>query len=305
MGRRTPHLTRRRTNHTVINNRTAPRLAVAAALAAALGAGPVQSALADVRAGAHPWSAGKTVTAAKAAEPVKAERLPDGDGGWQGDGLSLNAADNKKVDAFLTRARSAERTVSPEMEAVARISHATLVGFDHRLKSPDSLKRKVATAMKEAPGQTVDATLARISDSVRYTLQWPDGSYTNGVTIASSALALWGNDSVKWSNTWGRKHGYKGINAAWRDPHSQHVFEVQFHTPSSKWAQEATHKLYEEQRLPTTSPERARELQERQDAIFMSVPVPDGAEDLAVPAQARPQQAQTLPAPVERTAPAA
>ncbi|MFF7725309.1 ATP nucleotide 3'-pyrophosphokinase [Streptomyces sp. NPDC008001] len=272
--------------------RTAHRLAAAAAIAAALSAGPVPGALADGRAGSH------------AAKAAGAERARDDEGGWQGDGLSLNAADNKKVDAFLARARSAERTVSPEMQAVARISHATLVGFDHRLKSPDSLKRKVATAMKEVPGQTVDATLDKINDSVRYTLQWPDGSYTDGVAVASSALALWGNDSVKWSNTWGRKHGYKGINAAWRDPRSRHVFEVQFHTPSSKWAQEATHKLYEELRLPTTSPERARELREQQDAIFTSVPVPEGAEGLTAPAtaKARPATVRTLPAPVERPA---
>ncbi|GGY01901.1 ATP nucleotide 3'-pyrophosphokinase [Streptomyces hiroshimensis] len=277
----------------MINNRIASRLAVAAALAAALSVGSVPGALADGRTGAHQAFAGK---------PAEAKPPRDDDGGWQGDGLSLNPADNKKVDAFLARARSAERTVSPEMQAVARISHAGLIGFDHRLKSPDSLKRKVATAMEETPGQTVDATLAKINDSVRYTLQWPDGSYSRGVAIASSALALWGNDSVKWSNTWGRKHGYKGINSAWRDPRSGHTFEVQFHTPSSKWAQEATHKLYEEQRLPSTSPERARELQEQQDAIFASVPVPEGAEELGAPAQTRPTDAHTLPAPVDRPA---
>ncbi|QLE70619.1 ATP nucleotide 3'-pyrophosphokinase [Streptomyces rectiverticillatus] len=275
------------------NNRIAHRLAAAAALAAALSVGSVPSALADGRAGSHQAYAGKT---------AKAELPPGDEGGWRGDGLSLNAADNKKVDRFLARARSAERTVSPEMQAVARISHANLIGFDHRLKSPDSLKRKVASAMKEAPGQTADAALSKISDSVRYTLQWPDGSYSRGVAIASSALALWGNDSVKWSNTWGRKQGYKGINSAWRDPRSGHVFEVQFHTPSSKWAQEATHKLYEEQRLPSTSPERARELQEQQDAIFASVPVPEGAVQLGAPAQTRPTDAQTLPAPVDRPA---
>ncbi|MEU1814890.1 ATP nucleotide 3'-pyrophosphokinase [Streptomyces roseifaciens] len=280
------------------NNRIAHRIAAAAALAAALSVGAVPTALADGRT-ARPGALSHHAYADKVA---KAELPPGDEGGWQGDGLSLNAADNKKVDRFLARARSAERTVSPEMQAVARISHANLIGFDHRLKSPDSLKRKVASAMKEAPGQSVDTALSRISDSVRYTFQWPDGSYSRGVAIASSALALWGNDSVKWSNTWGRKHGYKGINSAWRDPGSGHVFEVQFHTPSSKWAQEATHKLYEEQRLPSTSPERARELQEQQDAIFASVPVPEGAEQLGAPAQTRPTDTQTLPAPVDRPA---
>ncbi|MGW1071887.1 ATP nucleotide 3'-pyrophosphokinase [Streptomyces sp. NPDC002537] len=268
-------------------NRTVNRLAAAAALAAALGAASVSGAFAQGTAGPYPAPSGKV---------TKTERRADGGGGWRGDGLSLNAADNKRVDDFLDHAREAEQSISPEMRAVAMASHATLIGFDQRLKSADSLKRKVATSLRAAPGQTVDATLARISDAVRYTLEWPDGKYTKGVAAASSMLATWGNDGVKWSNAWGRKNGYKGINSAWRDSQSGQLFEVQFHTPSSKWAQEVTHKLYEEQRLPRTPAERAKELQEQQDAIFSSVPVPDGAEALGAPAARRPAVALSPPA---------
>ncbi|MGW7004715.1 ATP nucleotide 3'-pyrophosphokinase [Streptomyces sp. NPDC054933] len=269
-------------------NRTVTRAATAAALAAVLSMGAVQGATASLPAGAPRQTAGKT---------VQATRPMDDGGGWHGDGLALNATDNRKVDAFLDRARTSERSISPQVRAVALLSHAQLVGFDHRLKSPDSLKRKVATSLKESPGQTVDEALAKINDSVRYTLQWPDGTYSSGVAIASTVLSEWRNDSVKWSNTWGRKKGYKAINSAWRAPRSGQVFEVQFHTPESKWAQEATHKLYEEQRLPSTSPERARELQRQQDAIFASVPVPAGAEELTAPAPALPVGARRAPAP--------
>ncbi|GAA0354714.1 ATP nucleotide 3'-pyrophosphokinase [Streptomyces blastmyceticus] len=270
----------------MIINRTLNRFAAAAALAAALGAASVSGAFAQGAAGSHPGPSGTVVEAGRQLD----------DEGWHGDGLWLDAAENRKVDDFLVRAQRAEQSISPEMKAVAQVSHATLIGFDQRLKSPDSLKRKVATSLQAEPGQTVDAALARISDSIRYTLEWPDGRYTKGVAAASSMLATWGNDSTKWSNTWGRKNGYKGINSAWRDLRSGHVFEVQFHTPSSKWAQEVTHKLYEEQRLPSTPPTRAKELQEQQDAIFTSVPVPEGAEGLAAPATRRPVGAQTLPA---------
>ncbi|MCC2275867.1 ATP nucleotide 3'-pyrophosphokinase [Streptomyces sp. ET3-23] len=253
------------------------RITTAALLTAALGLGPVTGA-----------------AAAPVEKPAKSVSLrpAEGGGGWQGDGLSLNAEDNRKVDDFLDHAQRAERSISPMVRAAARISDATVVGFDHRLKSPDSLKRKVATSLKETPGETADQALARINDSVRYTLQWPDGRYVHGVALASSVLAAWGNDSVKWSNTWGRKQGYKAVNSAWRDPLEGHVFEVQFHTPQSKWAQEATHKLYEEQRLPSTTPERAKELQAQQDAIFAAVPVPAGAAELAAPERL----ARTLPA---------
>lgn len=249
---------------------TVTRAATAAALATALGMGGVQSAYAT----------------AQGSERSRIVHIQDG-GGWHKDGLDLNAADNRKVDEFAVRAARAERSISPQVRAAARLGHAQLIGFENRLKSPDSLKRKVATAMKEH-GQSADEALAAINDSVRYTLQWPDARYTHGVAVAASAFTGWGNDSRKWSNTWRREKGYKGLNSAWRAPRSGQVFEVQFHTPASKYAQEVTHKLYEEERLPTTSPERKRELQAEQDRIFAEVPVPDGAKKLTAPVPRRP-----------------
>ncbi|MFG3495597.1 ATP nucleotide 3'-pyrophosphokinase [Streptomyces sp. NPDC047928] len=220
--------------------------------------------------------------------------------GWHQDGLRLNASDNAKVDAFIAEARKAERTISPQVRAAAWLTDAELIGFDNRLKSPDSLKRKVATSLRETPGQNVEAAIATINDAVRYTLQWPDGHYTAGVTAASSHLSSWGNDSIRWKNTWAGAHGYKAVNSAWRSPRSGMRFEIQFHTPASKWAQEATHRLYEEQRLPTTTPEREKELQDQQNAIFASVPVPDGADRLTAPS---PSTAPS-PAPVPGRVPA-
>ncbi|MEU2391411.1 ATP nucleotide 3'-pyrophosphokinase [Streptomyces sp. NPDC007369] len=206
------------------------------------------------------------------------------DGGWKGEGgLTLDAADNAKVDAYLDRAQEAERSISADVRMAALASGAEPVGFDHRLKSPDSLKRKVATSLKEQPQQDVDTVLARLSDAVRYTLQWPDTAYTDGVATASTLLSAWGHENTKWSHTWGRTSGYKGLNTGWRAPRSGQLFEVQFHTPASKHAQEVTHLLYEEQRLPSTSPARKKELQAQQDAEFAAVPVPAGASRLGPP----------------------
>ncbi|MFJ8311718.1 MULTISPECIES: ATP nucleotide 3'-pyrophosphokinase [unclassified Streptomyces] len=251
-------------------SRTVSRAATAAALATALSAAAV-----------HGAAAGPLTDKTSKSHSLN---QPADDGGWSGEGLTLNASDNAAVNAFYDRAQEAERTISPQVQAAARISGADVIGFDYRLKSPDSLKRKVATSLKEHPGQQVNQALAEIRDSVRYTLQWPDGRYTQGVTVASHVLSAWGNDSIKWSNTWGRAKGYKAVNSSWRAPSSHHAFEVQFHTPASKHAQEVTHKLYEEQRLPTTTHERARELQAQQDAIFAAVPVPPGADRLTAPA---------------------
>ncbi|MEU6894847.1 ATP nucleotide 3'-pyrophosphokinase [Streptomyces sp. NPDC046557] len=227
------------------------------------------------------------VTAVLSAGSVAVADEPEG---WKGEGgLTLTARENNEVDAYLEHARQAERTISVQVRSAAALSGAELVGFDQRLKSPDSLKRKVATALLDEPGRDVDTVLAGITDAVRYTLLWDDTAYTPGVTAVSHTLAGWDNQSTKWSNTWGRTSGYKALNTGWRAPRSGQLFEIQFHTPASKHAQEATHKLYEEQRLPSTSPERKKQLQREQDAIFAAVPVPDGADSLTAPAtQPRP-----------------
>ncbi|MEU2854431.1 ATP nucleotide 3'-pyrophosphokinase [Streptomyces syringium] len=259
------------------------RGAVAAALAAALGAGMAPTAA---------WAAAGPADGAGRTSKSTAR-----DDGWRGDGLELNAADNSAVDAFLKQAEKAEKEISPRVRAAAVLSEAELIGFDQRLKSPDSLKRKVATSMKETPGQTVNQALATMKDSVRYTLQWPDGKYASGVAVAASLLSAWGDDCAKWSNTWDRAQGYKGINSAWREPRWGHSYEVQFHTPASKKAQLDTHKIYEEQRLPGTPPERAKELQAQQDAIFAAVPVPAGAAGLTGPATKVPAEL-SQPVPV-------
>ncbi|MCC5481156.1 ATP nucleotide 3'-pyrophosphokinase [Streptomyces barringtoniae] len=253
----------------------------AAVLAAAL-------ALATATNGLTAYAAGPSDTTGKQTTAMRsgggAGQCGDDPDGWERDGLCLNAANNRKVDAYLARVRAGEPSISRDVRAAADLSQAELVGFDHRLKSPDSLKRKVATDLKEHPERNTDDILARLSDAVRYTLQWPDGDYVTGVTIASEVLSARGSDTTKWSNTWGRAKGYKGLNTGWRAPVSRQLFEVQFHTPASKFAQEETHKLYEEQRLPSTRPERKKELQGQQDAIFAAVPVPDGARTLAPPA---------------------
>ncbi|MFH9267027.1 ATP nucleotide 3'-pyrophosphokinase [Streptomyces sp. NPDC017546] len=255
--------------------RTVTRGAITAALATALSLGITSTAVA-VPAGPDRAGASRTAVAQQPGD------------GWTGDGgLSLGPADNQRVDDYIEGARRAERDISPQVRAAAWIAGAEVIGFENRLKSPDSLKRKVATSLKEHPGQSAEDALATLSDAVRYTLQLRDDQYTDGVTTAARTLSAWGNDSTKWSNTWGRSQGYKGLNTVWRAPRSAQLFEVQFHTPASKQAQEATHKLYEEQRLPGTGPERKKQLQEQQNALFAAVPVPAGADRLTAPLPAR------------------
>ncbi|MFE1790896.1 hypothetical protein ACFW7J_21290 [Streptomyces sp. NPDC059525] len=107
----------------------------AAVLAAALAMATATTGLTAYAAGSSETT-GKHTTAPRGAGV--GGRCGDEPGGWEGEGLCLNAADNRKVNAYLARARAAEPSISRDVRAAAVLSGAELVGFDYRLKSPDS-----------------------------------------------------------------------------------------------------------------------------------------------------------------------
>ncbi|MEV5594775.1 hypothetical protein [Streptomyces sp. NPDC052496] len=205
------------------------------------------------------------------------------DHGWSWEGLYIDAADLRKVNVFLARAKKAERTISPQVRSIARRTNATMVGFDNRLRSPDSVKRAVARTMQGNPTMTADEALGRINDSVRYILQWPDKSYVKGVKDTTKLLEVWKNDNLRWSNTWARPRGYKGINTAWRANNSGHPYELQFHTPKSRAAQRKSRALYEEAHSPRATSQRRAQLQGQMNRIYATVPCPAGSQLLNGP----------------------
>ncbi|MFF8762418.1 hypothetical protein ACF079_39770, partial [Streptomyces rimosus] len=111
--------------------------------------------------------------------PAKKKQLK-ADHGWSWQGLTIDAADLRKVNVFLARAKKAERTISPQVRSLARKTKATMVGFNERKRSPESIKRSVARDMQNNPSETMDDALDKVYNSVRYILQWPDASYVKG-----------------------------------------------------------------------------------------------------------------------------
>ncbi|MEO3751586.1 hypothetical protein [Streptomyces sp. B6B3] len=217
-----------------------------------------------------------------------AGNLPDGS--WAGEnGLRLDPEANAAADDFLRQTAAAEPRITNTMQDIAAgVDDGSLTGLDYRLKSEDSLKRKLATDLLENPNLTPEQALNRIKDSTRYTVEIPARNYTEGVQQAVNDLQARGFENVTFKNTWDSP-GYKGINSTWCDPVSGQIFEVQFHTPESFAAKMDTHGLYETQRLPGVSPDEVARLQAQQDQIFNDVPVPGDAGDIHIgPAPDRP-----------------
>jgi hypothetical protein len=157
------------------------------------------------------------------------------------------------------------------------------VSLDQSVMTEDELKRRLAVELFENPGGSQAEILAEIKDSVSYTVQFEAGRYAGGVLDWVQEMRSRGFELAEAPrNTWGGQ-GYQGINSFWRDPHSRHLFQVQFHTPDSLAARDAASRLYERQRLPGISPDEAARLRQAQEEIFRRVPVPRGAADLRFP----------------------
>jgi len=201
---------------------------------------------------------------------------------WRGDGtLRLTAGESEAVGRLFAGAKGAEPGLTAAMKDVtAGLDGAHLEGLDFRLKTPESLLRKVATAVEQHGD--LGRALTESKDTVRYTVSSTPSTYTGDVRAVVSDLQGRGYEPVKWKNTWGND-GYQGINSFWRDPASGTRFEVQFHTPESFDLKMSTHDLYETARVPGVDPQVAREADAQANALLASATPPPGAVDLGPP----------------------
>jgi hypothetical protein len=203
------------------------------------------------------------------------------DGSWEGEGLKLSVRDNLAVDRYLEKAAAAEPGITAQMNDIeTALPNSKLEGLDYRLKGPDSLKRKIAQRIADDGGAAGDY-IGDMRDTVRYTLDSPAEHYAAEAQSGLEQLQSAGFEQLGEKNFWS-PDGYQGVNTTWRDPVSGHTFEVQFHTPESHTAKEVTHGIYEKQRLLEPGSERWMELQQQQNDIFSSVPIPEGADTVGL-----------------------
>jgi hypothetical protein len=106
-------------------------------------------------------------------------------------------------------------------------------------------------------GRTPDDALAAITDVVRYTFEYPADRYTESVRACIERLWREGHVELAVRNCW-TSLTWKGISTSWQEPATGQLFEVQFHTPQSLAAREATYPAYQRLRDPAT-PDAERE----------------------------------------------
>lgn len=185
------------------------------------------------------------------------------------------------IETGCARVREIEQNeITPAMrriEAADPTRH--LVGFENRLKSEERISEKVESIVSEQPELTYQDAFAMVKDAIRFTLQYPEEKYAEGVRADLSRFEGEGFKLVDLRNTWSSQE-YKGINTRWKAAESGQLFEVQFHTQASYQAKQETHSAYEKLRSSGTSRAEQEELHQYQCEISARVRTPPGAIDL-------------------------
>lgn len=217
------------------------------------------------------WPPSERASPDKPAEP----------GTWRGEGnRELDRTANKQVEAACDRIADRERDqITPAMRAIeSQDPDRHLVGFDKCLKGHDRIKEKVYDTVKERDHSLKDA-VSLIPDTIRYTFQYRNSRYTQGVWADIGRLKEQGFELHKLKNSWSKEQ-YKGVNTQWIDPDNGQRFEVQFHTGISFEAKQLTHDAYKRLRSHQADKFEELVLEAFQRKVTADVPVPPGATDI-------------------------
>jgi hypothetical protein len=208
------------------------------------------------------------------------DRSKDPAGSWRADSARyLNPEEHTQVREEIGRVREEQGPLTERIGEVQRenVGEGWLEGLDHRLKSGDRIKEKVAEIIKRMPGKDVAEIVRELPDAIRYTFCFEPASYVSGYWGIRQRIEQQGDRIIYSKNHWRDDPEYKGINTRWVTPEGQR-FEVQFHTPESYHAkQEVTHSTYERLRSPLTQDDERMELRSFQREVCRWISVPDGA----------------------------
>jgi hypothetical protein len=172
-----------------------------------------------------------------------------------------------------------QQKISPAMRDIeSQDSTRHLVGFEHRLKDRDRIKEKLHDNLNEY-SLSLDEAVSFIPDTIRYTFQYEEVRYTQGVHADITRLEGQGFTLDKLKNSWSDDQ-YKGINSQWIERDTGQRFEVQFHTRISLEAKQLTHDAYARLRTLQTDKFEEMVLEAFQKKVSSEVPIPPGAAEI-------------------------
>lgn len=176
------------------------------------------------------------------------------------------------VNAVYKRASELEPILTNDMLSIVKQSNGYLDGLDFRLKSIDSITRKVQTDIVRT-GITEGESLSKITDIVRYTTIFESKNFTRNYFRMQEILTEKGYNITRVKNTWRKGAVYKGINTIIEKDGIK--FEMQYHTKQSfELKNGKLHELYEKARILNVSSEELKKLNEKMKDLSNQLETP-------------------------------
>ncbi|QIW15929.1 hypothetical protein A4G20_06070 [Pasteurellaceae bacterium RH1A] len=164
------------------------------------------------------------------------------------------------------KAKELEPQITRDVTKIISSVGGKTAGLEYRLKSVESLERKIKTEM--LAGLSEEKAVESIKDLIRYTAIFDPHTFVEQYQQMQIQLIEQGYKTLIIKNTWQDGSSYKGINTFVNVllKKDNIIFELQYHTQESfELKNGRLHQLYEVFRSPETSvQEKAKILLEMQ-----------------------------------------
>lgn len=170
------------------------------------------------------------------------------------------------ASAINEKAKQKEENITKDVRTAIEDAGGYTHGLDHRLKTVDSITRKIDTKGIE-----------HINDALRYTSVSSNDNFVRNYNTTKHELNSKGYEEVRCKNYFDMydkglvKH--KSVQSQFKDPNG-YTFEIQFQTEQSQAAKDEKTPLYEEARSKNVTEARKNELEQQMVKLAEEVPTP-------------------------------
>ena len=166
--------------------------------------------------------------------------------------------------------------ISNDVMKAATNAGSTMYGLENRLKTEESISRKIDKNAKEKDISLLESA-NDIKDAIRFTTITSDNDFVFSYKKMKSELEDMGYKETRCKNYFDLfsqgKVKHKSVQSTFADKDG-YEFEIQFHTPASQDVKDKKIPIYEERRQVDISPERAKELERAMVNLALQVPDP-------------------------------
>lgn len=186
----------------------------------------------------------------------------------------------KQASIIFENAKKHITKIEKDVDDAAKASGSELYGLENKLKTKESIERKINKNEHEKDISTYDAS-SDIKDAIRFTTISSEKDYVNNYNSFKKSLEEKGYKEIRCKNYFDLfnkgKVKHKSVQSTFAADDG-YEFEVQFHTDASQNAKNKKLPLYNERRQEGISEERARELEKQMEELALAVKDPISVE---------------------------